>query len=409
MPKLPSLHQSPNALARQELHELIEKYNPLVLELISAGIEVEKGNEPEIEHLKDESELNCQSYSFWELVSSGLSTEELYHLIKGLTYTENKFRWVGGSVAAVSDLFSAYSIRDIRAQDLYSLATWILANTYNKYIPFGTSVDQYKSGELRRLEGFVKDELRVGEYSSLISQLIEVGKSVEDDFKPAVDYLSHASKINSQSPNFWRLVANDLTTDNLIHLIKGLTFTEKELEWPGGSVSGVILLFRYYEERQVGINNLDKLSSWIIANTHNHYAPFGTMVTYEASSYSEYWDRRNERLAHVAEINAKSKSDAEIHRDWLKFARAESHKYRNTELRTEIQNKLNPMTVEERFVHIVEDKRFAPNFYPTRYAIDATEDVIKKLPSDLVDKLLKKLKGKYRGPWGAFKKRLASI
>lgn len=76
-------------------------------------------------------------------------------------------------------------------------------------------------------------------------------------------------------PEPWSWIAEDLSTEELIALIKCLTIAESVYDnWMAGSVSPVIWLFRHLSSRETELSN--DVADWVLANTHNPYIPFGS-------------------------------------------------------------------------------------------------------------------------------------
>jgi multidrug efflux pump subunit AcrA (membrane-fusion protein) len=192
-----------------------------------------------------------------------------------------------------------------------------------------------------------------------------------------------------------------------------LTIAESHFCWTGGSVSGVIWLFRELVNRQADKQLLDNLSAWILANTNNPYNPFGTRVSLGAKDYSDYLARSRSRSNQIANLVLTDKqleaSAAEERR--IRRIRSQAGAIaRNTEARSEIIAALNLMSIEEKLDRIARDPEYPPQFFPTRIANAASQSIISALPLDVRLQLARRLKGKRRGPWGEFKKRLyASI
>ncbi len=80
--------------------------------------------------------INTLHWSDWDEVTLGLSDEDLVALTKGMAKCEMQFRWSGGSVSAVIWLFRAL---EGRVSDTAGLANWLMENSDNPYIPFGTN------------------------------------------------------------------------------------------------------------------------------------------------------------------------------------------------------------------------------------------------------------------------------
>jgi len=71
----------------------------------------------------------------------------------------------------------------------------------------------------------------------------------------------------------------------LRNLVRGLTAAELELHWCGGSVAGVIWVYRRFESRFP--DKADESANWVQARSGTPYAPFGRMRA-GARSASEF-------------------------------------------------------------------------------------------------------------------------
>lgn len=242
--------------------------------------------------------------------------------------------------------------------------------------------------------------------------LIGVGRAIRSEVPPNSDELSSFRRydsINRKGREFWSRTASPLTDEEVADLARGLTYVETQLKWSGGSVSGVIWLFHELIDRNTKIELLDELSSWILRNTSNPYNPFGTRISLGAKNYSEY---RTLSLSRAQRINKYVDADARLG----ELARAEQEKRRkmaaagdkarNTPLRAEIIQALNPLPLAEKLMVISADPTFPPQFFPTSIADSATQEVVDALPEDVRRNLARRLKGRKRGPWRNFRKRL---
>lgn len=106
-----------------------------------------------------------------------------------------------------------------------------------------------------------------------INELISIGNtdSFENLSKFTVKFPEHRSgQLMRQLPQFWYLIAETLTDEELISLIKSLTIAEKVISgWKAGSVAPVVWLFRKLRERTK--SDQKELSDWIIQHTENIY------------------------------------------------------------------------------------------------------------------------------------------
>jgi hypothetical protein len=74
----------------------------------------------------------------WDSVIHGWAANDVSDLIKGMTHFEKAFKCGFGSVPPVAQLFSIY-VSMVDASESHKLAEWILLNTVNDYVPYGTS------------------------------------------------------------------------------------------------------------------------------------------------------------------------------------------------------------------------------------------------------------------------------
>ena len=97
------------------------------------------------------------------------------------------------------------------------------------------------------------------------------------------------------SQEFWDSVAEAISDAELEALIRAVTMAERAFpSFSGGSVSGVIWLFRRLEHRKQC--RPDALADWVLANTTNDWAPFGSYNNGHARSLAE-WDAYVRRSA----------------------------------------------------------------------------------------------------------------
>jgi hypothetical protein len=101
----------------------------------------------ELDSLRGEDAINRLHWREWDAVTGTMVIEDLVALAKALTVCEERFRWTGGSVAAVIWVYREIEHRDRPLAR--QVADWILARTSNPWAPFGTmnlgarSIDQY--------------------------------------------------------------------------------------------------------------------------------------------------------------------------------------------------------------------------------------------------------------------------
>ncbi len=242
--------------------------------------------------------------------------------------------------------------------------------------------------------------------------LIAIGQAARAGQEPLnedIEILRRHDSFNRQSPEFWKNATVGLNDNELGSLACGLTYVEAQLRWMGGSVSGVIWLFQALVARDPSVSLLDEISGWIIEHTRNPYNPFGTQVSLGARNYSEYqrWS-----ASRAVEIGKCIKSDSELEeraeaeRQLRREMAAAGAAARNTEIRRQIIKSFESLSLAEKLVRIASHPTFPPQFFPTSIADASTQEVIDSLPSEVQVALARRLKGKRKGPWASFRKRL---
>jgi hypothetical protein len=208
----------------------------------------------------------------------------------------------------------------------------------------------------------------------IFQMLIAVGKCIEENSEPSkalIDSLAPHSRVSSRS----RLTNSEFcsfTNVELILLLKGLVYAERELDgWWCGSVSSV-------------------------------KAVIDALQYQRAMDAARAWGQRDEH-------RKQREKDAEGERQLRKARRLASHRDRNSPVRPEIISKLSNMNIHDQLAMIAEDDTYAPNFFPGKCASSARIEEIESLSANIKEKLVLKLKGKQRGPWGGFKKRLLLV
>jgi hypothetical protein len=252
----------------------------------------------------------------------------------------------------------------------------------------------------------------LNKYSRTLDSLSLIGSAIAAGNTPSKEDLGSVSRhdgINRQSRQFWSSVSAPLSDTDLVCLIKGIVYAERELSWLGGSVAGAVWLFKELTERSNDLELIDEVSAWVIANTKNPYNPFGTTVSLGARTYSEYKKSsviRQSAIQEHAEKDAILDAEADAEREALKRLAKSDHEKRDSKERQLLIEWLGRLSIREQLTLIAGDDDHRPNFYPTKIADSATREDIDALPSDDRMALARKLKGKQKGPWGNFKKRL---
>jgi len=243
----------------------------------------------------------------------------------------------------------------------------------------------------------------------VIQVLIQIG--IADDLNDLttlqrLEAIAGFDAINRTSWQEWDEITRPLQTDDLVALTKGLTLTEKHHRWIGGSVAAAIWTFRELRRREPTL--ADELADWILPRTSNPWVPFGSQ-NHGARSVEEYRNaqqQRNERI-HAGIANLKVSEDQAItERELRSEQRKRSSRDRESEIRIRLIAELAQLTIEQQLRRIAADTTYTLGFYPTCIADAATESVLQSLDEETRIELLRKLKGKKRGPWNCFKRRL---
>jgi len=230
--------------------------------------------------------------------------------------------------------------------------------------------------------------------------LICVGNDIENGITPSehiIDSLKPFAQINMVKESYLAY-ARGLTDLKLIALLKGLTYVERKLGWAGGSVATCKYLFGVILSRGLDSEKHNEITNWVLCNSSNTFwSPQGSdfFLHYATPSYAE--STRIETETKIEEREIQKKKHAHI------------HQCRKEPGRLELIQKLNNMPVTEQLEMISCDDVYPPNFYPTRCAKLANIRVIESLSPETRHALILRMKGKFKGPWGKFKKRLASV
>lgn len=107
-----------------------------IAELIEIGKSDYLDHPDSLNEFSHRQDINLIIRSDWYRVTEPLPVEDLVALIKAITLAESRFRWAGGSVAAVIWIFRRLQDTDLHASE--DTADWILSRTQNPYLPFGT-------------------------------------------------------------------------------------------------------------------------------------------------------------------------------------------------------------------------------------------------------------------------------
>ncbi len=107
---------------------LIEAGRNPALELPECG--------PLLERVRRQDYINRLGWQTWDDVTDALAIPDCVALTKALVVCEERFRWIGGSVAAVIWVYRAIERRDSAVAR--ELVDWIVPRSTNDWAPFGS-------------------------------------------------------------------------------------------------------------------------------------------------------------------------------------------------------------------------------------------------------------------------------
>lgn len=113
-------------------------------------------------------------------------------------------------------------------------------------------------------------------YDRVIRQLISVGQHIETNKDVPRDLLEKLYPFSAIDMH--TLDVEYLSDAELISLIKGTTYVEKELNWSKGYGSFVIFLFFELTTRNICIDKIKDTAEWVIKNAHNHCRPYRPLL-----------------------------------------------------------------------------------------------------------------------------------
>jgi len=246
-----------------------------------------------------------------------------------------------------------------------------------------------------------------------VNDLIALG-SLEDT--PSVERdqllarLKPFERINCLGWDRWIEVADRLPEVELRNLVRGLTAAELELHWSGGSVSGVIWVYRRYESRFP--DRADELADWVLARSENPYVPFGGMRA-GARSVAEY----RSYLAAKARQHAKGEQEQEDARQQKRIRAAVRRRLAqerrvlqtaHNRARAEITIQLQQLPTKERLEHMTWDDFHSLAFYPANFAkID--RQTFEHLDAGTRKRLMDKMAARRKGAWKKLYEQLTKL
>jgi len=246
---------------------------------------------------------------------------------------------------------------------------------------------------------------------AVVNDLIVLG-SLEDSPSAKrdqlLDRLKPFERVNCLGWDRWNEVADRLPETELGNLVRGLTTAELELHWCGGSVAGVIWVYRHYETRFP--DRAEELADWVLARSENPYVPFGRMragarSVAEFKSYLSAKARRHDESEQEQEdarqhkrIRAAVRRRLAQERRVLQAAHSRAH--------AELIAQLQEVPAKERLEHIAWDDLHSLAFYPASFA-KVERRTLEQLDAGSRKRLVDKIAARRKGAWKVLYEQLA--
>ena len=104
-----------------------------------------------------------------------------------------------------------------------------------------------------------------------LEKLIKLANS-DQDLTPDLEWIQPFAQMEKSK---WTAIANELSAEAIVSLIKLFTLSEANGNWDLGEKSAVIPLFKVLR-KQTGIDKA--LVQWVKEHTDNKYLPFGPLI-----------------------------------------------------------------------------------------------------------------------------------
>lgn len=188
---------------------------------------------------------------------------------------------------------------------------------------------------------------------------------------------------------------------DLENLMKGLLAIENTKEGYGAfgstTVMGKLLKLLKLKDIENKESRVNSLINWMLDNRNNPYIPFGVHVPLEVKSVKGYalhesakYKRREER-----ETENKRRSEQAKAKKTKKVTEHKERQNTNLKKRDDVIKKTKKLNIVNKFKWIVESE-YPINIYPEEYA-EISSDELEKIPKDLLEKILLKLKYAKKG------------
>lgn len=219
----------------------------------------------------------------------------------------------------------------------------------------------------------------------VVSDLCRLGSLGESGSAEALALLKRLAPwgvVNRQDPATWDSVADEMDTDNLVNLVRGLVLADESLWGGGDSTSGMIWAQLALERRDREAAN--RVAEWARDKTSNSYARFGApeMPLSSSRSYTQPTvvpqEVKHSRLA-LAKAHVATTS-------------------RNAEERADFLASLAGRPLTDRLQAVLRERGRAISWFPDSWATEAMVEVA-ALDPRLRDELVERLADYRKRPW----------
>ncbi|MCG3775033.1 MAG: hypothetical protein JW395_1861 [Nitrospira sp.] len=244
-----------------------------------------------------------------------------------------------------------------------------------------------------------------------VQTFIAIGQHDADDSEldSLVACVARLDRVNRLHWSSWNAVTDRMSNDDVLALFRGLIIVEKRLRWTGGSVSAAIWVFRALSDRNDP--RTDSIADWALENSDNPWVPFGSSRG-RARSLAEYRTQcleKGERRAKNLAIATQADQAAAEWRSTRGPQRTLAAQQRRSPVRLSFLEQLSSLPIPAQLDQLARDVQYPVEWYPVSLAAAATTDSLANLTHAIRLLLIQKLKGRRRGPWATFKRRLREV
>jgi len=201
--------------------------------------------------------------------------------------------------------------------------------------------------------------------------------------------------------NAWIAATDGFSLEELSSLARGLVVAEESMPgWNGGSVSGVIWIFRAYQKKAP--EKADALANWILENSTNPFVPYGSnrAGVKSIAEYEEFQQAKEQRRARLEKHSEAEQRCKEIREKVTRRHQQEKMTLQNAKAkaRQALLTQLDNTSAKERLEHIPWDDEHDLTFYPENYA-DVTPIEFDSLDEISRQRLISKISPRHKGQW----------